>query len=248
MLHPWIARRSFLRPLSVHQNTRIAFQFFGSSWPTHAIIQYGIRNKEIAAADEFKNTGQTKYHNGDEWGNAGIVYNLGHNMPVVNDEFGYLGDATPINLTQTQYRWTIWGIATAGGYISIGDNRSAPTGVPENRGDWLDAPEYGDIKRLVDFFATKGLAYWKMSSQNALKTSGTRVYVLAETGRQYLIYSAVGGTFSIDIAPGTYKVRRYNPRTGEDALLREVSGGGSRSFTMPDANDWVVYLKAKAAE
>ncbi|MGI8783307.1 MAG: DUF5060 domain-containing protein [Acidobacteriota bacterium] len=244
---PWIAERSFLRPLSVHQNTGIDFQFFGSSWPTHAIIQYGIRNKETAAADEFKNTGQTKYHNGDEWGNAGIVYNLGRNMPVVNDEFGYLGDASPINLTQTQHRWTIWGIATAGGYISVGDNRGAPTGTPEISGDWLGAPEYDDIRRLVDFFTTKGLHYWKMTSQNSLKTSGMRVYVLAETGRQYVIYAAVGGTFSVNIASGTYMARRYNPRTGEDATLEELSGGGSRSFTMPDANDWVVYLKAKAA-
>ena len=245
---PWIANGSFLRPLSVHQNTRIDFQYFGSSWPTHAIIQYGIRNKETVAADDFQTTGRTKFHNGDEWGNAGIIHNLGHNMPVVNDEYGYLGDATPINLTQTQHRWTHWGIATAGGYISIGDNRGAPTGTPENSGDWLDAPEYSDIKRLVDFFATKGLEYWKMSSQNALKTSGTRVYVLAETGRQYLIYAAIGGTFAINLAPRTYKARRYNPRTGEDALLGELSGGASRSFTMPDASDWVVYLKVKAAD
>jgi len=27
-----------------------------------------------------------------------------------------------------------------------------------------------------------------------------------------------------------------------------LNGGGSHSFTMPDANDWVVSLKAKAAE
>lgn len=245
---PWIARGSFLRPLSVHQNTRIDFQYFKSSWPTHAIIQYGIRNKETDVADEFKNTARTKYHNGDEWGNAGIIYNLGHNMPVVNDEYGYLGDATPINLTQTQHRWTIWGIATAGGYISIGDNRGSPTGTPEISGDWLDAPEYDDIQRLMQFFTTKGIEYWKMSSQNSLKTSGTRVYVLAETGRQYLIYAAVGGTFAVNIAPGTYTARRYNPRTGEDAMLEELKGGGSHSFTMSDANDWVVYLKAQAAD
>ncbi len=253
---PWIAQGSCLRPLSVHQNTRIDFQYFGSSWRTHAIIQYGVRNKETTAADEFKKTGQTKYRHGDEWGNAGIVYNLGHNMPVVNDEYGYLDDETkpfPLtiqhpHLTQTQHRRTIWGIAAAGGYGAAGDIRRTSTGNPEISGDWLGAPEYRDIKRLVDFFTTKRLEYWKMSSQNSLKTSGTRVYVLAEPGRQYLIYSAVGGTFAINVAKGMYTARRYNPRTGEDAELGELNGGASHSFTMPDANDWVVYLKAKAAD
>jgi len=62
-----------------------------------------------------------------------------------------------------------------------------------------------------------------------------------------LISAAVGGAFAIDIAPGTYAARRYNPRTGEDTMLGECGGGGSQVFTMPDANDWVVYLMAKAA-
>jgi len=244
----WMAEGSFLRPLSLHQNTRIDFQFFGSSWPVHAIIQYGVRNKQTDTVNEFQNTAGTKYPNGDEWGNAGVVYNLGRNTPVVNDEYGYIGESNPISLTPTQHRRAIWGIAAAGGYGAAGDVRRTSTGNPEISGDWLDAPEYDDIKRLVDFFTTKGLSYWKMSSQNSLKTSGTRVYVLAETGRQYLIYAAIGGTFSVHIAPGTYIARRYNPRTGEDTPLKELSGGGSRSFATPDANDWVVYLRANAAD
>ena len=47
----------------------------------HAIIQYGGWNPD--------------YTNGDQWGNAGIVHNLGHNMPVVNDEYGYIGQIYP---------------------------------------------------------------------------------------------------------------------------------------------------------
>jgi hypothetical protein len=139
----------------------------------------------------------------------------------------------------------MWGIYTAGGYASAGDKNRYSTGRPYVSGYWHNPKEYGDIKRLVDFFTTKGIEYWKMSSQNSLKTSGTRVYVLARTGKQYVFYAAVGGTFSAKIVPGTYTVRRYNPSTGEDIALADVTGGGSRSFAVPDSKDWVVYLNVK---
>jgi hypothetical protein len=236
----WMAEGAFVRPLSIH-NTTIGFEFFGSRWTTYAIIQYGGWNPD--------------YTNGDQWGNAGIVHNLGHNMPVVNDEYGYIDQTYPkprvrVNITRTRLRGAIWGIATAGGFGSAGDFRVTRDGMGnvEVTGDWLDAPEeYGDLKRMIDFFTTKGIEYWKMSSRNGLLTAGTRTYVLEEAGRQYVIYAAAGGAFSVSIAPGTYSARGYNPRTGEDVALGEVSGGGSRSFTAPDANDWVVYLMKKAS-
>jgi hypothetical protein len=227
---PWIAEGASLRPLSVHQQTRIDFQFFGSAWPTYAIIQLGVRND--------------KFQYGDQWGNAGIVSNLGHSMPVVNDEYGYLGELKPVHFTQPQNRWTLWGIAAAGGYGSAGDIRLTPNGKgnPEITGDWYDAPEYGDLKRMIDFFTTKNIEYWKMSSQNSLLTSGSRTYVLAETGRQYVVYAAAGGSFSVKLAAGDYNAWRYDPRTGEETSLGVIAGGGPHSFTMPDANDWVVHL------
>ncbi len=268
---PWLANGALLRPLTSHQQTRIDFQFFDASWPTYVGLQYGVRNKEA-------------FTNGDQWANAGIVYNLpgqgsgNHGlMPVVNDEYGYIAEVNKIKnetviFSQTQQRNAMWGVAVAGGYGSIGDERvftdgsnewlpptatSTSTGslrvavegsnhwMPLATGEWgtIDAPEYGDVKRLVDFFTSKGIEYWKMSSHNELVTSGTRVYVLAEPGRQYVIYAAAGGKFSLDIAEGRYVARRYNPRTGEDEALAEPRGGGSQPFAVPDANDWVVYLK-----
>lgn len=234
---PWISEGAFLRPLSIHQRTRIDFQFFDASWPVHAIFQYGVRNK--------------KYSDGDQWGNLGILYNLGHNMPVVNDEYGYIGEYNDKsvkgdpNLTREKHRQIIWGIYAAGGYGSAGDKYGYSTGRPYFSGHWYQPEEYRDIKRLVDFFTTKGIEYWKMSSQNSLLTSGNRVYVLARTGKQYVFYTAVGGTFSANIAPGTYTAHRYNPRTGEDIALADVVGGDSRSFAVPDSEDWVVYLNLK---
>jgi hypothetical protein len=242
---PWMTEGPNLRTLSIHQGTRIGFEYFGESWPVHAIVQYGVRNNVQNSRPETAKDPVTRFHNGDEWGNASITHNLGHDMPVVNDEYGYLGEKAPVALTQTQHRQTMWGIAAAGGYGSVGDFRRTPTGNPEITGDWLDAPEYDDIQRMLAFFQAKGLQYWKMASHNELMLAGNRVYVLAEPGRQYLFYAAEGGAFSAKITPATYAARRFNPRSGEDDAIPDQHGGESVSFSLPDANDWVVYLKNK---
>ena len=202
--------------------------------------------------DEWKNIGKTRYRNGDEWGNAGILYNMGHNIPVVNDEYGYIGEPEDRSeretqaLTREKHRRIMWGIYTAGGYACAGDKYEYPdVGRPYKTGYWRDPEEYGDIKHLIDFFTENGIEYWMMSSQNSLVTSGTRVYVLAEIGRQYVIYAAMGGKFSFDLASGTYMAKSFNPRTGEYRELGEVTGGGSVSFEMPDEDDWVVHLVLK---
>ncbi len=135
-------------------------------------------------------------------------------------------------------------IYTAGGYGSAGGKYDYARGRPYLTGaHWQDPAEYGDIQRLVEFFTTKGIEYWKMSSQNALVASGKRVYVLAEPGRQYVVYAAVGGSFSVTIAPETYSARWFDPRTGEEVVLPEVTGGGAVTFKAPDGQDSVLYLR-----
>lgn len=240
---PWSSQGAFLRPLSIHQRTRINFYYANTSWPVHVIIQYGVRNPAASPA------GTPKYANGDEWGYAAIRYNWGHNMPVVNDEYGYIREPDDVSvsgaptLTRRKHRQIIWGIYTAGGYGSAGDKHKYSDGQPYFDANWHHRAEYDDIKRLIDFFTTKGIEYWKMTTDPALKTSGTRVYVLAEPGQQYVMYAAVGGKFSVNVAPGTYTARRYNPVTGEDIALANITGGGNQSFALPDSKDWVVYLR-----
>ncbi len=220
---PWIANGSSLRPLSIHQNTRIDFQFFGESWPTHAIIQDSPRNQE-------------GYRNGDQWGNSGIVYNLGHNMPVVNDEYAYFGEVNSGRLvTRDIHRNAMWGVAVAGGYGSTADFYENPNGkgIAESTGDWNDRPEYGDIKQMVDFFTTKNIEYWKMASNNALKSSSrSRDYVLAEPGRQYVLYTARGSS-SVQLnlsgyGSTTFNVYKYDPTSGAMTSLAPVTGGAWR--------------------
>ncbi len=246
---PWLAQGAALRPLSIHNTAgSIGFEFFDAIWPTYVSNQYHFNHDQVSIV------------NGDEWGNQGITYNvdlartLGREMPMANDEYGYIGDirtnsntGKTLVFTQEVLRNTIWGIATAGGYGSAGDIRMFGNGAtqwtPCRTGEWADATEFDDIKHMVEFFTKKGIEYWRMTGHNELKTAGTRTYVLAEPGQQYVAYTAVGGTFSLNLAAGTYYAYRYDPRTGETTELPTVTGGGVHSFTMPDSsNDWVLHL------
>jgi hypothetical protein len=254
---PWMKNGEYLRPLSIHQQTRIDFQFFNYDWPVHAIIQLGVRSGQGVVPDEWDIPAATQplYRHGDEWGNAGIVFNLGHDMPVVNDEYGYMGeprdraasdshnrDEWPA-FTRERHRNVIWGIALGGGYGSAGDKYTYDDGRPYFSANWHSDPkEYSDIKHLVDFFITGGLEYWKMSSHNELITAGERVYAFAEPGRSYVFYAAVGGSFSADIVPGDYNLVIYDPRTGESDNQGTITGGRVDIAT-PDDRDWIIYLK-----
>lgn len=224
----------FLRPLSIHQGTKISFEFFDSPWVVHAIIQYGVRNKT--------------YSYGDRWGYEGITYNWGRNLPVVNDEYGYIGETQKRKpkhsaLTRTKHRQIMWGIYMAGGYGTTGDYNHYGNIQPFRAGVWRKTAEYEDIKHLVDFFTTKGIEYWQ-SFGRSLLSAENRVYVMANPGKLYVFYAAQGGEFAAQIAPGTYVAHRYDPRTGEDTVVGNVTGG-LQSLTTPDRKDWVVYLKSK---
>lgn len=232
---PWMRRGGFLRPLSIHQRTRIDFQFFGSTWPVHAVIQYGLRNR--------------RYANGDEWGNSGILFNRGRGLPVVNDEYGYIGETPQAGVSvydRDQHRRVIWGIALAGGFGSAGDcglnacDRTAPIFTTR----WLDRPEYGDIHQLIRFWTERGIPYWRMLPANQLVTSGKRVYVLADPGAEYVVYAASGGPFAIALPGGTYRYEWFDPATGAVADYGTIASSGTeRAFTPPLSGDIVLHLR-----
>jgi hypothetical protein len=234
---PWGSRDGSLRPLSIHQQTRMDFQFFESRWPVHAVIQFGLRNGGSA--------------HGDEWGNVAVVFNRRWRMPVVNDEYGYIGEApqrTVTNYDRDQHRRVIWGIALGGGYGSAGDcgmnacDRTAPIFT----GDWIDRPEYRDIRHLVDFWTTKGIQYWTMAPSNHLVAGSARVYVLAAPGREYVAYTATGAPFALRLAAGTYAFEWFNPSTGIVAASGTLTAGRrNRPFDPPFAGDAVLYLRKR---
>jgi hypothetical protein len=93
---------------------------------------------------------------------------------------------------------------------------------------------------MVDFFTTRGVEYWKMSSRNELVTAGRSIYDLAEPGRQYLVYAAIRG--KLFDKPRRGQLCGQEVRSKHETGLGTRAGGESRTFTVSDAHDWVLYL------
>ena len=237
---PWIEHEGRLRPLSIHplggKGNGDLFHFGDQTWPAHVILQTGRATP------------------GDVSLYAAQIQNRKFGMPVVNDEFGYMGDTLwrdargsrgpdTNHYAPEKHRHSLWAIYMAGGYASTGDKNGYSDGRPYHSGAWHNRPEYADVLALVKLFTAKGLEYWEMTPAPELLASGDRVYVLAQAGRQYIFYAAAGGAFTVEIGGGNYRAALYNPRDGSEEPLPAVEGGGARTFAAPAGQDWVVYLR-----
>jgi hypothetical protein len=250
---PWMKRGQALRGLSIHpyggKRQGDVFHFFDEGWPVHAILQTG------------------RHDPGDPKLYETMLENRGFDMPVVNDEFGYMGDFLWRNAAKPRppgvrgsspegrrysgysaekHRHSLWAIYMAGGQAATGDKNLYADGRPYKSGTWHDLPEYDDVRHLVDFFTRGGIEYWKLAPQ-PIVGAGERVYLLAEPGRQYVAYAAIGGPIELPLPPGRYRATRFDPRTGARAPLGEVTGGEARvRLELPPGQDWAVSLTLAA--
>ena len=242
---PWSTNGSGAnRLVSSHDEHTVTFPWtsYSPSFATYIDLQWG------------GNDGLTSY--GDQWGNDGtsgaISNNLNNdflnsqNTPVVDDEYGYT-DANSY-CTPADLRNAIWGIAAAGGYGSAGSSQNS-TNPGCFTGNWStdsdDVTADGDISRMTSFF-TNNFQYWLMSSANSLVTSGSRVYALAQTGQQYVFYSATtsGFTATVGTSGENFSIYRYDPTTGNTTTIGTDMAGGSLNFTAGSlSNDYVIYAK-----
>jgi len=71
--------------------------------------------------------------------------------------------------------------------------------------------------------------------------SGT-THCLAQAGAQYVVYLPKGGSVALKFAPGEYKARWFNPRTGKSSRIGTVKTDAWISPSTPDAEDWVLHL------
>ncbi|MCC6446618.1 MAG: hypothetical protein IT210_24585 [Armatimonadetes bacterium] len=73
--------------------------------------------------------------------------------------------------------------------------------------------------------------------------AGRGAFCLAQPGKLYAIYLPAGGSASVKLGPGRYRVQWYNPRTGRYTALGETNRPEWRSPNSPDVGDRMILLE-----
>lgn len=86
-----------------------------------------------------------------------------------------------------------------------------------------------------------------MAQLSAPAPLNSGVSVLADPAWEYVLYFQHGGTASLDLleATGAVQAEWLDPRNGTWTAVPPIIGGAVRSFTAPDARDWVLYLSRR---
>jgi hypothetical protein len=114
--------------------------------------------------------------------------------------------------------------------------------------DWRSRERLWDLTRYALEFFSQHLSFVEMTSLDAAVT-GVPAYCFAKPGEVYAVYLPGGGAAVLDLGPGTYSVRWYNPRAGgalQDGSVPKLTGPGARALGRPPADpdqDWVALLR-----
>ncbi len=180
--------------------------------------------------------------------------------PVVNAEYGYYlrdqnGDGVvdkPNSASLSEIRHATWDIAMAGGGFVTGFGTTYYGGVRDPGPFDVDAPKNDDweedVQWIKKFFT--GHEWWKLVPADSSMTGKGTKYVLREISRQYLAYVRDGGggvRLNLGAAGHrTYRMRRFDPRSGAYTDLPDYTGVGPISLPVPDAQDWAFSIVAKS--
>jgi hypothetical protein len=92
------------------------------------------------------------------------------------------------------------------------------------------------------FFNSGDVRFWELEPRGTLASTGV---CLANPGREYVVYSATGEPFTVDLAAAgntTLDARWYNPRTGRFQPAAAVAGGHRVRFTPPQTGAAVLHV------
>ncbi len=179
------------------------------------------------------------------------------------------GRVWPTRTAETRRRLA-WEMTMAGCYQTTGERANTGTGAGRDTGGgWVNGR--GDetmtmlrgYRHIRTFF--EGLSWWELEPRPDLvalpeepprpappkdrhappiiRLLHPHPTLLATEGSVYVAYLPQGGEVTLDLAPGNYRGRWFNPRTGifvEGGCA--AVGGRWRSPAAPDAEDWVLLL------
>jgi hypothetical protein len=171
---------------------------------------------------------------GDAVTNAGRAAADYADKPVFAFETSW--EATPGKLTPEQVRTGAWG-SVMGGAFYLYAECFEPTLT------WGDGRAFTFVEIMNDFWAT--LAYWKLRPDHALVNAGS--LCLADPGREYVIYRPSGGTITLELPETDSALRAewLDPRTGTRKPTAVATGGAQRTWSCPDARDWVLHVQVQ---
>jgi hypothetical protein len=157
------------------------------------------------------------------------VENSGWTIPISFDETGALGTGAR-DLT----REIVWSVYTGGA------NFEMLTQPIINFADF--GRHFEDMTRARG--VVESLPFHQMRPSNSLLTSG-KGYVFAQAGQAYLVYLPDGGNLNLNLSASSnsFSAQWFNPRDGSTRAIAPVAGGGGRSFSAPDGNDWALMLR-----
>lgn len=162
-----------------------------------------------------------------------------------------------VGATQDDLRRAAWGCATAGASFTWNGHEKeyelyagGPSGLPFNEQNPFKASErYVNILTQV---MQEEVEFYKMEPHDELLAEHQvlRVYVLAEPGRQYLVFAPDGEHFALRLEEGEYNRNIWiDTITGKKVSAPSVRGKGENSpvaFKAPNKKtDWVLLLRKK---
>jgi len=127
----------------------------------------------------------------------------------------------------------------AKGSILIQENIGFP-----GRGRYGRPIQASTSKAIAKVSELTGRAYKNLIPADDL-ASGSKNWCLAAKNSAYIVYASQGGAFSLDLRndSGHYTGTWVSPRSGATLRAGTVSGGGMRSFSVPDGVSYVLVLK-----
>ncbi len=160
--------------------------------------------------------------------------------------------------TQDDLRRAAWACATGGASFNWNGHLKeyelcahGPTGLPFNDDNpFIESEKYIDIIAQV---MNNEVAFYRMTPQDELlrQQDAMRVWVLAEQGRQYLVFASHGEPFGIILAAGDYNNNIWiDAKSGQKTKVSPVSVSGENNdpvlFNPPNRDtDWVLILRTE---
>lgn len=189
----------------------------------------------------------------------------GRPLPIINEEYGYedhypfpWGEKRiwPARIAESRVRFA-WEMTMAGGYQTTGERANIA-----RMGGWITGRGNDEMTMLEGYARLRAFfekfPWWKLEPHPDLVSGESKALPVAESGKtiaaalclaqpggRYVIYLRQGGTATMKLAPGTYSVRRFNPRTVEYKSLGAASETPWTTPAVPDTEPWVFLLERK---